>query len=244
MKRLILLLFVVSANMSLAQDSVLLRLNYEKGADYDIAMTVSQEMGTAMSMGMGITMNMKITDVDEATYSSEMKFTKMTMDMLQGGNAMSFDSTKSDEDLDEAGKQMKTQMQPMLEALMYAKGNNLGEILEIKIEPNVMGMEDIAKQSSSVVYPKEAVKVGDSWTMTKEEQGMKMDFVYTVNSITDNTVNLDISGEVSGMALGKITGDMQIDRASGIPLDSNINMLMNLSGQEMTTKVNLKTIKK
>lgn len=244
MKKLILLLFVVSANISLAQEAVLLRLNYEKGAAYDISMTVSQEMGTVMSMGMGITMNMKITDVGEDTYNSEMKFTKMTMDMLQGGNAMSFDSTKGDEDLDEAGKQMKTQMQPMLEALMYAKGNNLGEILEIKIEPNVMGMEDIAKQSSSVVYPKEAVKVGDSWTMTKEEKGMKMDFVYTVKSITENSVILDLSGEISGMALGKITGDMQIDRASGIPLDSNINMLMNLSGQEMTTKVTMKTIKK
>lgn len=244
MKKLILLLFVVSANISLAQEAVLLRLNYEKGAAYDVSMTMSQEMGTVMSMGMGITMNLKITDVGEDTYNSEMKFTKMTMDMLQGGNAMSFDSTKSDEDLDEAGKQMKTQMQPMLEALMYAKGNNLGEILEIKIEPNVMGMEDIAKQSSSVVYPKEAVKVGDSWTMIKEEKGMKMDFVYTVKSITENSVILDLSGEISGMALGKITGDMQIDRASGIPLDSNINMLMNMNGQEMTTKVTMKTTKK
>ena len=244
MKKLILLLFVVSANISLAQETALLRLNYEKGASYDVTMNMSQDMGAIMSMGMGITINLKITEVYKDTYDSEMKFTKMTMDMLQGGNAMSFDSTKSEEDLDAGGKQMKTQMQPMLDALMYAKGNNLGEIIEIKIEPNVMGMEDIAKQSSSVVYPKEAVKVGDNWSMTKEEKGMKMDFVYTVKTILDDNVILDITGEISGMATGKITGDMQIDRASGVPLDSNINMVMNVSGQEMISKVTMKTIKK
>jgi len=132
----------------------------------------------------------------------------------------------------------------MLEALMYAKGNNLGEVLEIKIEPNVMGMEDIAKQSSSVVYPTEAVKVGDSWNMIKEEKGMKMNFVYTVKSINENNVILDLSGEVSGMATGKITGDLEIDKESGVPLDSNINMLMTVNGQEMTSKVKMKMTKK
>ena len=108
MKKLILLLFVVSANISLAQETALLRLNYEKGASYDVTMNMSQDMGAVMSMGMGITINLKITDVEGDTYDSEMKFTKMTMDMLQGGNAISFDSTKSEEDLDAGGKQMKT----------------------------------------------------------------------------------------------------------------------------------------
>ena len=244
MKKIILLLFVITANISLAQETALLRLNYEKGAAYDVSMNVSQEMGAIMSMGMNINMTSKITDVEGDTYDSEMKFTKLTMDMLQGGNAMSFDSTKSDEELDAVGKQMKTQMQPMLEALMFAKGNNLGEIIDIKIEPNVMGMEDIVKQSSSVVYPKEAVKVGDSWTKTKEEKGMKMDFVYTVKSIDEDNVNLVISGDVSGMATGKIAGNMQIDSASGVPLSSIVTMLMNINGQEMTTKVTMETTKK
>jgi len=244
MKKLILLLFVITANISLAQETALLRLNYEKGAAYDVSMNVSQEMGAIMSMGMNINMTSKITDVEGDRYDSEMKFTKLTMDMLQGGNAMSFDSTKSDEELDAVGKQMKTQMQPMLEALMFAKGNNLGEIIDIKIEPNVMGMEDIVKQSSSVVYPKEAVKVGDSWTMTKEEKGMKMDFVYTVKSIDKDNVNLVISGDVSGMATGKIAGNMQIDAVSGVPMSSIVTMLMNINGQEMTTKVTMETTKK
>ena len=43
MKKIILLLFVITANISLAQETALLRLNYEKGAAYDVSMNVSQE---------------------------------------------------------------------------------------------------------------------------------------------------------------------------------------------------------
>lgn len=239
MKKLSILFLVISVNLSFAQDAVVLRLNYEEGATYNVSMKMSQEMGTMMSMGMTIDMNIKVTDVQEETYDSEMKFTKMTMDMLQAGNAISYDSSKSDEELDEGGKMMKTQMSPMLEAVIYAKGNNLGEIIEAKVEPNVMGMEDIAQQSSNVVYPLEAIKVGSSWTNSKDEKGMKMDFIYTVKSISDDKVVLDLSGEVSGMAIGVITGTMDIEKSSGIPVNSLIDMNLSVSGQDMKSIVTM-----
>lgn len=244
MKKLLILFLVISANFSLAQDSVLLRLNYEKGANYGVSMEISQNMGAVMSMGMTINMDIKIIDVTEDTYDSEMRFTSMTMDMLQGGNVMSFDSSKSDDELDETGKMMKAQMGPMLKAVVFAKGNNLGEVIEAKVEPNVMGMEDLANQSSNVVYPKEAIKVGSTWSTSKNQKGMVMDFIYTVKSITKENINLDLSGKVSGMATGTISGSMIIERKSGIPLDSQINMDMSVSGQELKTKVSMIMAKK
>jgi hypothetical protein len=244
MKKLVVLFLVISATISSAQDPVLLRLNYEKGASYSVSMNMSQEMGTMMSMGMSIDMGMKIIDAKGENYESEMKFTKISMDMLQGGNIISFDSSKSDDELDEAGKMMKTQMGPMLEAVVLTKGNILGEITEAVVEPNVPGMEDIANQSSNVVYPKEAVKVGSTWTMSKDEKGMKMDFLYTVTSILKETILLDLSGDVSGMADGKITGNIKIDRTSGIPLETLMNMNLSVNGQELTSKVSVTTRKK
>ena len=244
MKKLVVLFLVISATISSAQDPVLLRLNYEKGVSYSVSMNMSQEMGTMMSMGMSIDMGMKIIDAKGENYESEMKFTKISMDMLQGGNIISFDSSKSDDELDEAGKMMKTQMGPMLEAVVLTKGNILGEITEAVVEPNVPGMEDIANQSSNVVYPKEAVKVGSTWTMSKDEKGMKMDFLYTVTSILKETILLDLSGDVSGMADGKITGNIKIDRTSGIPLETLMNMNLSVNGQELTSKVSVTTRKK
>lgn len=247
MKKLLALLLIITANLTIAQDSqnqTLLRLNYEKGATYDVAMEVTQEMGTMMSMGMTINMDIKVLDVKGDVYDSEMKFTKMTMDMLQGGNLISYDSTKSDDELDETGKMMKQQMGPMLSAVIFVKGNNLGEVIEAKVEPTIAGMEDIAKQSNNVIYPKEAIKVGSSWTMSKEEKGMKMDFIYTVKSIINNEIVLDLSGNISGMATGKITGKMEIEKDSGIPVNSLINMDMSVSGQELKSKITMKMGKK
>lgn len=237
----------MAANLTVAQDSqdqVLLRLNYEKGATYGVSMKVSQEMGTVMSMGMTINMDIKILDKTKDTYDSEMRFTKISMDMLQGGQAISYDSSKSDEELDETGKMMKTQMGPMLKAVIYLKGNSLGEVLETKVEPTIAGMEDLAKQSSNVIYPKEALKVGSSWTTTKDEKGMKMNFIYTVKSISNKTIVLDLTGDITGMATGKIFGNMNIESSSGIPYESFINMDMDVSGQKMLSKITMNMGKK
>ena len=239
MKKLIFLFVLTLAINSSAQESTLLRLNYEKGSTYDVSMKMSQDMGTVMSMGMSMNMGIKILDVVDGVYESEMKFTKISMDMLQGGNVMSYDSSKSDDELDDMGKMMKTQMGPMLEAVIYAKGNDLGEVLEARAEPNVPGVSDMGKQTSNVVYPKEAVKVGSTWTMSKTEKGMVMDFVYKVKSILKDKVELDLSGKVSGMAIGDITGNMQIDRASGVPTTTEINMVLSVSGQELVSKVTM-----
>ena len=242
MKKLLVLFLVVSSTISFGQETVLLRLNYTKGDVYIAKMTMSQEMGTVMSMGMNIDMNLKVVDVTGDTNITEMTFTKMTMDMLQGGNVMSFDSTKSDEELDDTGKMMKDQMSPMLEAVLTAKGNDLGEVIEVTAAPNVPGMNDFANQSN-VIYPKEALKVGSTWAFQKNEKGMVLDFVYKVTSILKDKVGLEITGKSSGMATGDITGTMDIDRKSGVPLNSNIDMALSVQGQEMNSKVSMTMIK-
>jgi len=244
MKKLLLLFLVISVNMSVAQEGVLLRLNYENQATYSVEMTMSQEMGAMMSMEMSTNMEMQVSAAESENYEIKTKFTKMSMEMLQGGNLMSFDSSKSDEELDATGKMMKSQMGPMLEAMIYSKVNTLGETLETTIEPNIPGMDDIAKQSSSVVYPKEAVKVGSTWTMSKEEKGMKMDFLYTVKSISKENVLVDVSGEVSGMGSGKITGNITINRASGIPTKSLIEMNLSVAEQQLKMKAVTEIAKK
>jgi hypothetical protein len=229
---------MLSINVN-AQEAVLLRLNYEKGVTYDISMKSSQEMGTVMSMGMTLDMSVKILEVKDGIYESEMKFSKISMDMLQGGNIMSYDSSKSDAELDDTGKMMKAQMEPMLEAVIFAKGNDLGEVLETKVEPNIPGVSEMGKQTSTIIYPKGAVKIGTTWTSSKNEKGMVMDFVYKVKSILKDKVELDLSGKVSGMASGDITGHIDIDRKTGIPTNTLIDLTLSASGQKLLSKMTM-----
>jgi hypothetical protein len=244
MKKLLFLFLAITANTIFAQDEVLLRLNYENNATYSTKTIVSQEMGAMMSMEMTMDMEMEVTAVENENYDTKTKFTNMSMEMLQGGNLMTFDSSKSDDELDAAGKMMKSQMGPMLEAVIYSKVTTLGEASVVSIEPMIPGVEDIASQSSAVVYPKEAVKLGSTWTMSKEEKGMKMDFLYTVQSISKENVLVDVSGEVSGMGSGKISGNVTIDRVSGIPMKSLVEMNLSVAEQKFKMKATTETAKK
>ena len=238
MKKFLTLLLLTVVLVSNAQESTLLRLNYKKGDQYLMTMELSQGMGMNGDMNMEMVASVNITEVNGDIYTNEMKFTRMIVDVLAGGQNMGFDSDMSDDELDDSGKMLKSQMGPILGAVISTKGNSLGEVLEVTVEPNIPGADDMAKQNSNVVYPKEAVKVGSTWSIEKNKQGVKMNFVYTVKSISNTLVILNITGTVSGNAEGTITGAMNIDKNSGVPLKSSIDTKMSVGGQEMTTIVN------
>jgi hypothetical protein len=238
MKKFFTLLLLALSLVSLAQESTLLRVNYDIGDKYIMTMFMKQDMAV-MNMLMKMDMSIDVKDVVGDIYDTEMKIERIIMDMGQGGMNMSYDSDKSDDELDAMGKQMQMQFAPMLEMVIFAKSNNLGEVLETKIEPNIPNADQFTNQSSSVVYPENEVKVGDTWSFEKDSQGMKMDFVYTVKSITKEKVLLDVSGKISALAEGTISGNMEIDRAKGIPLQSSIEMDMSVSGQKIKTSISV-----
>ena len=235
MKKFFTLLLLAVTLVSSAQETTLLRLNYTNGDRYIMTMNMNQEMNDSPLMKMNLDISIAIIAVNGDEYDSTMKFTKMVMEMNQGGMEISFDSSKNDDELDDMGKMMKSQMGPILDAVIYAKGNSLGEVLEMKIEPNIPGATEMANQNNNVIYPKKALKVGDTWNAEKENKGIKMSFDYTVKSISKNLVMVTISGTTSGLADGTISGSMNIDRASGVPLKTIIDMDMTLSGQKLKT---------
>ena len=240
MKKFFTLLLLTMSLVSMAQESTLLRLIYNKGDKYIMSMKMNQNMAV-MDMIMKMEMSMEVIDVKDDVYNTEMKIKEISMDMIssQDGMNMYYDSNKSDDELDEMGKQMKKQFAPMLEVIIFAKTNNLGEVLEMRIEPNIPNADQFTNQSSGVVYPKNEVKVGDTWSIEKDSQGVKMNFVYTVNSITKDVVLLDLSGNISSPTEGTISGNMEIDRANGLPLKSTILMDMVVLGQKTKSSINV-----
>lgn len=230
MKKLLVLFLAITANVSLAQESVKLRLNYTKGDVYKVEM--SQNISSPqMVMDMKMSSQLSITNVDGDTFNSESKFTRVVVDLMQGMNAMSYDSNKSDDELDEMGMMMKSQMSPMLKAVISVKGTNMGEVLESSSSVAFQGSENLGK--SNVVFPKEAVKVGDTFTMDQSAQGITITTTYTVKEITDKTVKLDLAS--SGTA--KITGTMTLDKATGANLTSEIVTAIEAQGVTTTMKV-------
>lgn len=229
MKKL-LVLFIVMLTLSSNAQEVLLRYNTQKGDVYEAKMIMKQEVGAFMATTTETLMTLKIKDVSDDEIVNEMTIDGMKLNMIQGENIINYDSSLSDDELDDAGKMMKAQMQPVFEAVISTTQNKLGEILKVSVEPNNPQASQMVDQSTSTVFPEEAVKVGSSWTDTKDQNGLKVISTYTVKSITKDQVDLKVEGDISGLGTGKMSGEMKIDKETGMIKVSNAELTMETQG--------------
>jgi len=235
MKKVLIALLVITTLSATAQESVLLRLNYTKGDSFLVTTESNQSMGAQGGMNMKMTMGMIVADVEEGIIKTESQITSIVMNMMQGGMTMNYDSNKSDEELDQMGQMLKSQFAPMMEAVIYNTSDLQGNMIDTKLDPAIPGMEQITNRSMNTInYPKEKVSVGSSWTSENENQGMKMTTKYTVSSIADGLVTLDVSGDMSGAGTGTIKGKSTVEISSGISNNSEIEITIATQGMNIT----------
>ena len=235
MKKVLIALLVITSLSASAQESVLLRLNYTKGDSFLVTTESNQSMGAQGGMNMKMTMGMIVADVEEEIIKTESQITSIVMNMMQGGMTMNYDSNKSDEELDQMGQMLKSQFAPMMEAVIYNTSDLQGNMIDTKLDPAIPGMEQITNRSMNTInYPKEKVSVGSSWTSENENQGMKMTTKYTVSSIADGLVTLDVSGDMSGAGTGTIKGKSTVEISSGISNNSEIEITIATQGMNIT----------
>jgi hypothetical protein len=235
MKKVLIALLVITTLSATAQESVLLRLNYTKGDSYLVTTESNQSMGAQGGMNMKMTMGMIVADVEEEIIKTESQITSIVMDMMQGGMTMNYDSNKSDEELDQMGQMLKSQFAPMMEAVIYNTLDLQGNMIDTKLDPAIPGMEQITNRSMNTInYPKEKISIGSSWTSENENQGMKMTTKYTVSSIADGLVTLDVSGDMSGAGTGTIKGKSTVEISSGISNNSEIEITIATQGMNIT----------
>ena len=242
MKKIILLALVITNFTATAQESVLLRLNYNKGDNYITNVELSQNMGGQGEMNMNMGMYSTVSNVDDKAIILESKIESIVMTMNVGGmamnydsKAMNYDSNKTDEELDPMGQMMKSQFDPILQATIYNTFDRYGNVLEVRMEPKPLpGMEQFTDNQNAINFPDEEVSVGSSWTSEVDKQGMKVLTKYKVSRIYDGAVFLDISGTVSGLATGNMIGTSIVNISSGIQAASTIEMTMSVQGIEMS----------
>ncbi|WP_299671728.1 DUF6263 family protein [uncultured Polaribacter sp.] len=235
-KKLLILFLVISTTAAIAQESVKLRLNYNKGDKY-IVKTKQSLDSKAMGMNNSTSMVMEILEVNDGIFTSEMKVEKIVMDMMQGGMFMAYDSSAKEEDIDEMGKMLKPQIDPMLKLVITSKVDKMGKVINVDIAPSTIPNAEQFKTQTTISFPEKALKVGGVWKDEKESQGVTIKTTYTVKEIKSNIVVLSATGTMSGIAEGTLTGNLEIDKSSGTTLKSIINTVMNAQGQEMKMEI-------
>lgn len=240
MKRILIALLVITSIAVSAQESVLLRLNYTEGDSYLMTVESKQGMGAQGGVNMKMNMGMIVSEVSGDNVKTESKILSVALDMMQGGMAMSYDSNKKDEELDQMGQMLKSQFDPMMNSIIYNSYDKLGNITETKVEPSVPGMNQLTEASGSVIYPNEKISVGSSWSSNKDNQGMKTTTTYTVSQIKDGIVYLDITGNVSGAAAsGSVKGSSEIEVSTGLAKKTSIEIAISNQGMDITINSNI-----
>ncbi|AZQ42788.1 DUF6263 family protein [Nonlabens ponticola] len=233
MKKLLLLAFIAITAQTYAQESVLLRTNYNEGDVYTASVVQKQIIGMDGSTDMTILMEMEVTDVAQDTIKTASKITSIDMKMNQGGMVMNYNSDMDEEDLDQTGKMMKTQFDPMMEAVIYSSLDRYGNTLSTKADPALPGMDQFTSGQSSIDFPKEEVSVGSSWTTENTNQGMNVKTTYTVTKIEDGKVYVDLNGVVSGAGTGELKGTADIDIATGAT-NNDSEIVVTAQGMQVT----------
>ena len=243
MKKGILLTLLMISFAATAQESVLLRLNYNKGDNYVTSIELKQSMGAQGGMSMTMFMNSNVSSVNDQSIILESKVESVVMNMNQGGMVMDYDSNKSSEELDQMGQMMKSQFDPILKATIYNSVDRYGNVLEVKVEPSLPGMEQFTGSQNAINFPEEEVSIGSSWESESENQGMKIVTKYTVTNITDGMIYLNIAGNVSGIGTGTLNGKSTVEISSGVQTNATIEMNLSAQGIEMNL-VTTSTMKK
>jgi len=241
MKRILIALLVITSLAVSAQESVLLRLNYTKGDSYLMTVETKQGMGAQGGVNMKINMGVIVSEVSGDNVKTESKILSVAVDMMQGGMAMSYDSNKKDEELDQMGQMLKSQFDPMMNSIIYNSYDKLGNITETKVEPSVPRMNQLTEGSGSVIYPNEKISVGSSWSSNKDNQGTKTTTTYTVSQIKDGIVYLDITGNVSGAegVDGAVKGSSEIEVSTGLAKKTSIEVAISNQGMDITINSNI-----
>ena len=237
MKNILIAVFVVASSfVASAQESVLLRLNYTEGDQYAVVVQMDQGMGVQGNVNMTMNMTMNVGKVSKESISTESQIKSIKMDMMQGGMSMQYDSEKGADVSDPVGQALQAQFDPMMKATIYNTVDRKGNTIESRTEPAVPGMDQFSDNGASINYPEESVSVGSTWTSESENQGLNMITHYTVSSIANGNIVLDVAGEVSGMGKGTIKGNTTIDIKSGVPTSSVLELAISSQGMDMNMK--------
>lgn len=244
MKNLLVLFILAASVQAYAQESALLRTNYSEGDVYEIKMIQKTSTGIQGGTDMTIMMDMAVTEVSDELIETKSKISSIAMDMNQGGMSMSYDSSQSDEELDATGKMLKSQLSPMMNAVIFNTMDVYGNTLKTTVEPAIPGVEEFTVGQAAINYPKEEVSVGSYWTSDNEKQGMTVKTTYTVSKIADGMVYLDIKGDVSGAGTGSMKGTSEIEISTGLAKNTDTEITIATQGIEVTVASQVQMIKK
>lgn len=258
MKRILFLSVALSATSLFAQS---LKLETGKKITSTTTTSVNMDMGMGGQMKIdGSTVGLiEITGSDNKNYNATTSTVKMKMSQEGMGQSTTFDSDKKEDRESEIGKQLSK----MLDAVATVTiDKNTGKVSELNKQAvvaddtnpmaSLMGNSNSAEASTAAAffYIPNGKKVGDKWSDSLSEAGMKGLKNFELKSIVGNIATIGIttkskgtiSKEAQGMQFdmtmdGTGAGEILVDTKTFLVkksmLSNNVNGTLDMMGQSL-----------
>jgi hypothetical protein len=218
-------------------------------------------MGGESTNTITTTNSIKINAIEDKIYKATSTITRMVMDGEMMGQSMKFDSDKKDDMDGQMGQMFGASInKPSDISIDKADGKITETSAEEKKESMMtsMGGESNAGGSAFFVISNNK-KVGDKWTITLDNDGIKSVKNYELQSLKENMATVSISStnkgtttkEANGMSMemtidNKATGTMIVDINTGLVKQINMNDettgSMEMMGQSIPLNKKSKTV--
>jgi Family of unknown function (DUF6263) len=260
MKKIILISFCFATLFTNAQSIKLENGKIIKITTNIVAVSESP-MGGESTNTITTTNSIKINAIEDKIYKATSTVTRMVMDGEMMGQSMKFDSDKKDDMDGQMGQMLGASInKPSDISIDKADGKITETSAEEKKESIMtsMGGESNAGGSAFFVISNNK-KVGDKWTITLDNDGIKSVKNYELQSLKENMATVSISStnkgtttkEANGMSMemtidNKATGTMIVDTNTGLVKQINMNDettgSMEMMGQSIPLNKKSKTV--
>ena len=220
MKKILLLSFCFAAVYANGQNIKL--INGKKiTATTTTSMEMDMGMAGQMKMATSTTNVLNVTTTDDNSYKATNTITKVSISQEGMGQSVNFDSDKKEDRETEVGKEASKQLDKPAEISIE---KNTGKVLEInkKISPengadknpmaDIMGDTKSAEATAAsafLVIPA-GKKIGDKWTDSTNEVGMKGIKTYELKSMIEGLAIIAVKASAKGI-ISKEAQGMQFD---------------------------------
>ncbi len=223
MKKIVLLSFSFACLFASAQN-----IKIESGKTFKITSIVNitgEQMGQEMKSDATTITTLKIDAIEDKLYKATATTLKMTMQGSMMGQDISFDSDKKEDMDSQIGQMLGGALnKPIATTIDKTTGEQkeVGEVGEANMQSAMGG----GKASDYFfVLPKEK-KIGDKWTTSTDQGGMKTITNYELQILNSNTATISFNGTIKGSSTNEANGmsmEMTVDTKSNGSFVVDIN---------------------
>lgn len=228
-------------SITLTAQEASLQLNLKKGDKYHTKIVKKLDFSTVKDITNFETLTVK--ETTNKGFKIQLTIDRIVINVDKMGKPITYDSSIKEKDMIQEAKGLHSRVKPELNTVVSVDVNTNGKTFKTSKVSGQLAVSMVKQKTNFINLPETPVTIGSKWTQSLINGKVRVVYNYTVTKITPEIVYLNCIGEPLGKLKGTITGTIQLNRKTGVPIKKDMKFNLDLNGQIVKSNVVI-TIKK